>query len=125
MSDEIKKAEKLLPQYRPATDIVELADGFHICLDMPGVAKDALTIDLNENELTVIGRTAYPADPREVAGREFHHVEFGGGEYRRTFTLADSVDREGIVAKLENGVLNLSLPKSDKAKPRRIDITAG
>ncbi len=122
MTNETIAREEKLPKVRPATDIVEKEDGFHIFIDMPGVRKDGLTIDLNADEVTVTGRTYYPADPSEAANRSFSHVEFGGGEYARTFTLSDTVDKEKITAKLDNGVLNLHLPKSEKAVPKKIEI---
>jgi HSP20 family molecular chaperone IbpA len=123
-----QKIERELPRFRPATDIVELEDGFHILVDMPGVRKEELVIDLHENELLVSGKTWYAADPStepNKAGRRYGHQEFGGGAYQRTFTLSDTVDREKIAAKLENGVLNLFLPKAERAKPKRIEVTAG
>lgn len=129
MSNETKaetrtETKRTLPRYRPATDIIEREDGYHILLDMPGVDKNDLVIDLNKQELTISGKTTYPADPEEVEGRKYSHVEFGGAEYRRTFTLSDTVDREKISAKMENGVLRLSLPKAEKARPKKIEISA-
>ncbi len=123
MSEPTVTREDTLPKVRPVTDIVEKQDGFHIFIDMPGVNKEGLTIDLNADEVTVTGRTAYPADPTTEKGRTYSHVEFGGGEFERTFTLSDTVDKEKITAKLENGVLNLHLPKSEKAAPKKIEIT--
>ncbi len=123
MTNETVTREEKLPKVRPATDIVEKEDGFHIYIDMPGVRKDGLAIDLNADEVTVTGRTCYPADPAEDANRSFSHVEFGGGEYVRTFTLSDTVDKEKITAKLDNGVLNLHLPKSERAVPKKIEIS--
>lgn len=120
-----------LPKYRPGSDIVEMADGFHIFMDMPGVKKDDLLIDLNEKEVTVSAMGCYPPDPAaessdpEKGGRRYTHVEFGGGCFERTFTISDVVDREKITAKLEHGVLNLYLPKSEESKPKRISINVG
>ena len=126
MSNETnKETARVLPRYRPATDIIEREDGYHIVLDMPGALKEELVIDLNRQELTVSGKTTYPADPAEREGRKYSHVEFGGCEYRRTFTLSDTVDRDKVSAKLENGVLTLGLPKAEKAKPKRIEINPG
>ncbi len=126
MAENIPAQEaKELPRYRPATDIVEMEDGFHIFLDMPGVPRENLVIDLNENEVAVSGTTSYPADPSQGASAKYAHMEFGGGEYQRTFTLSDNVDREKISAHLENGVLNLYLPKSERATPKRIEISQG
>jgi len=126
MSDQVsKKVEKTLPRHRPATDIIETADGFHIIMDMPGATKQGLVIDLNKNEVAVRGETTYPAEPEQSKDRRYSHVEYGGAEYTRTFTLSDTVDREKITAKLENGVLDLFLPKAEAAQPKRIEISVG
>ena len=116
---------KTLPTYRPVSDILEREDGFHISMDMPGVDKEALAIDLNENELTVSAVTSYPPDPAAQEGRKYHHLEYGGGKYQRTFTISDGVDREKISANLHNGVLSLFIPKAENLKPRRIQVSAG
>jgi HSP20 family molecular chaperone IbpA len=118
-------AGRELPRYRPATDIIEREDGFHILMDLPGVKREDLVIDLNDKEVVITAPTDYPADPGADGGERYAHVEFGGGEYRRAFTLSDNVDREKIEAKLVNGVLNLHLPKSERALPKRIEINAG
>jgi HSP20 family molecular chaperone IbpA len=124
MSNENKELKKTqeqgLPRYSPSTDIIEREDGFHIYMDMPGVQKDELYIDLNDNELTVRGvsRTKRPEKANNV------HMEFGDGEYARSFTISDVVDQENIKAALDNGVLELTLPKAERAKPRKIEIQA-
>lgn len=107
-----------LPAFVPATDIVEQEDGFHIFLDMPGVPKENLSIDLKEGEVVIEGLSNY-APP---AGTSAHHAEFGAGRYARTFALSDAVDRNKIKAVLKDGVLNLFLPKAEAVKPRRISI---
>ncbi len=121
MSDIRKTDEKGMPRVKPATDIVEAEDGFYIFMDMPGVSKEALVIDLNEDEIKVSGRSAYPAPD----GEKLIHVEFGNGEYYRGFTLSHIVDKARIKATLKNGVLELHLPKAEKAQPRKIDIQMG
>lgn len=135
MANEVKKSEQRQPQQqqaqqqeekrfplvRPATDIIEREDGFHIFMDLPGVRKEDLTIDLNENELKVSGKAVHPAQAKAAA----LNVEFVSGEYSRTFTLSDAVDREKIKANMKNGVLELYLPKAEKSQPKRIEIQAG
>lgn len=121
MTNDIQKHEENLPRYRQPSDILEREDGFHIFMDVPGVAKEDLVIDLNENELVVTGRAC--ADPG--AEEKFIEVEFGGCEYRRSFKLSNTVDREHIKANVDNGVLELHLPKAEKAVPKRIEIKAG
>ena len=116
-----KRTPSTLARFRPNTDILEREDGFHIFMDMPGVGKDGLSIDLRENELEVRGRAVYPREENAKA----LHVEFGDGEYVRTFTISDGVDREGIRASLKKGLLELFLPKAARFKPLRIEIQAG
>lgn len=116
-----KTEEKSLPRVKPATDIVETEEGYFIYMDMPGVSKEALIIDLNEDEIKVSGRTSYPAPD----GEKLVHVEFGNGEYYRGFTVSQIVDKARIKASLKNGVLELHLPKAEKAQPRKIEIQMG
>jgi HSP20 family molecular chaperone IbpA len=113
--------ERRLPRVKPATDIIEKEDGFYIYVDLPGVAKKDLVIDLNEDEIKVSGKADYEAPE----GRKLAHVEFGGGEYFRSFTISHIVDKERIRATLTDGVLELYLPRQERVQPRKIEIQAG
>lgn len=127
MSNDVKKSEqqaqqeKRYPLVRPATDIIEREDGFHIFMDLPGVRREDLVIDLHDNELKVSGKAVHPT---QVKG-ETLAMEFTSGEYTRTFTLSDAVNRANIKASMRNGVLELHLPKAEKLQPKRIEIQAG
>ncbi len=116
-----KKHEKTVPVVRPATDILEREDGFYIYMDVPGVKKDDLVLDMQKNQVVVTGisRVEYGKDEK------FMEVQFGNAEYRRTIQISDMVDREKVKAKLNNGTLELYLPKAEETKPRRISITSG
>lgn len=114
----IQKEEKALPRVSPATDIVEREDGFHVFMDIPGVRREDLKIDIQENELTVSGRALAHGGEKE----NYLEVQFGPGEYVRTVTLSDMVDRERIAAVLKDGVLSLHLPRLERLAPRRIPI---
>jgi HSP20 family protein len=119
MTKDIMQTEtKGLPRMKPATDILENAEGFAIYVDMPGVRKEDLLIDLTEDELRIGGKSAYQGATNENRV----HVEFGNVEYTRAFTLSHIVDRERIKATLKNGVLELLLPKAEKALPRKIQV---
>jgi HSP20 family molecular chaperone IbpA len=121
MSDTVvKNEERKMPVYRPATDILEREDGFYIFMDLPGVSKENLCIDLEEDELSVSGHKAVMGE-----GERYAEMQFGGGEFRQTVSLSDIVDREGIEANLNNGVLEIHLPRAESFKPRRIEITEG
>jgi HSP20 family protein len=109
---------KALPRVSPATDILEREDGFYVYMDIPGVRREDLKIDINENELTVSGRALQGAAEKE----SFLEVQFGPGEYLRSVSLSDRVDRERIKASLKNGVLTVHLPRQEKLSPRRIPV---
>jgi HSP20 family molecular chaperone IbpA len=104
----------------PATDIVELKDGFHIMVDLPGVRTEDLTVDIEESELSISATGSYA-----LAGSNLRrlHTEFGSNAYQRRFTLSELVNKEKIEAVLRNGVLQIYLPKAEAMKPRRIEIS--
>jgi HSP20 family protein len=87
---------------------------------MPGVESKNVDVDLNENQLTIIGRI----DPVEAEKEVSLYKEFNWGDYYRSFTLSDVIDQSKIVAKMDQGVLRLTLPKVEKMKPRKIAVTA-
>jgi len=84
---------------------------------VPGVTKENLRLDIDKDELTISGTFE-----EQDAGGEKLIDECIYGEYNRTFTLGDIIDREKIAAKLDNGVLTITLPKHEKVKPRKITI---
>ena len=102
----------------PAVDIYETEDGLTVVADVPGVAKSDLEIHVDDTILTIRGTVSLPK--REDLISE----EFGMMNYFRQFRLSDEVDQSKIKASLENGVLTLDLPKSERAKPRRIEVKA-
>jgi len=121
MKDMEKRNTPAFPRFRPNTDVLEREDGFYIYVDMPGVNKESLSIDLRENELEIRGRSVAPREENMKA----LHVEFGDVEYVRSFTISDGVDREGIRAAMKKGLLEVFLPKAARFQPRRIEIQAG
>lgn len=112
------RASMPLPQGRPATDIIELPDAFVLVLDLPGVPREALSIELRASELVVRGRAQLPRDP----GRKPLHLEFGDVEWTRTFTVADTVARDGIRAVFRHGQLEVLLPKAGAGQRRTIPV---
>jgi len=123
MASEVTKLKK--DQYNqeervivPAVDIFETDNEFVLKADMPGVTKENLDITLENNRLEING--AVPADAEE---KRLKYREFMLYNYHRSFTVGDNIDTQKIAAALENGVLTLTLPKSEKAKPRKIEIT--
>jgi HSP20 family protein len=107
--------------FTPAVDIFETEKEIALLADMPGVKADDLTIDLRDNTLTLSAECT----PIERSDEEGILVEYESGKYYRQFTLGEVVDQEKIDARLENGVLRLSLPKVEKATPKKITVKAG
>lgn len=109
------------PRVRPAADLVEREDGFHLYLDMPGVTREDLTIDIEGDELSIVAVTRFGRGCSE----RVHALEFGDVEYHAKFVLSDMVDVEGIGAQLSNGVLVVDMPRRESARPRRIRVEVG
>lgn len=107
--------------FTPAVDIFETDREIALLADMPGVAADDITIDLNDGVLTLSGEVK----PWENSEESDVLVEFEIGKYYRQFTLSDVIAQDRIEAKIEDGTLRLSLPKAEKAIPRQIAVTAG
>lgn len=102
----------------PLIDIFEEPDGLVLLADLPGAIEDSVAIELEDNLLTLRAETRRTVPESASALLE----EFPFGCYQRTFILSDEVDRSRISAELKHGVLRISLPKAERAKPRRIEI---
>jgi HSP20 family molecular chaperone IbpA len=107
--------------FTPDVDIFENDQQITLLADMPGVASDDITIDLNDNVLNISGEVK----PFEAGDERDVLVEFEVGRYSRQFTVSEVIDQSKIEAKHEDGVLRLTLPKAEKAIPRQIAVTAG
>jgi len=102
----------------PPVDIYETKNGLVVTADLPGVAKEGLDIRVENNLLTIRGKAAHAA-PGDPIYREYGLVNFF-----RQFELNERVDQNKIFAELKHGVLTLSLPKAEEAKPRKIEVRA-
>ncbi len=102
----------------PAANIWETTDGYALQAEMPGVSKDGLEITVENNELTIVGRRSDEALKGDVVYRESR-----AWDYKRVFELDPSIDAAKITAKIEQGVLTLTLPKAEAVKPRKITIS--
>jgi HSP20 family protein len=105
----------------PPVDIFEDGSGFTLVADMPGVSRDQLGVRVTGDNLVIEGTATVPASGE----MELLYGEVSNLQYRRSFTLSRELDPGKIEAKLNNGVLRLTIPKSEEAKPRRIDVSVG
>ena len=105
--------------YLPATDIYETPEALVVIMEMPGVDKEDIEMAIENDALAVSGRI----DLGKYQDLMSVYTEYNIGNYRRSFTLSNVVDREKITASHENGVLKLKLPKVAAALPRKIAVS--
>jgi HSP20 family protein len=104
--------------YRPNVDILELPDELLVLADMPGVKPGEIDIRFEDGELTIHG----PAAARQKPDANYLLMEYGVGDFYRTFRVSEQIDASKIHAEYADGVLRLHLPKVEAAKPRKIEV---
>lgn len=104
--------------YMPPTDIFETDEALTMVLEMPGVSKDDISVDLENDQLAIEGKL----DFSKYDDLEPLYTEYNVGHYKRTFSLSNKINQDKISADLKDGVLTLVLPKSEAYKPRKIAV---
>ncbi|HWD94462.1 MAG TPA: Hsp20/alpha crystallin family protein [Verrucomicrobiae bacterium] len=102
----------------PNVNIFETQEGYVLEAEMPGVGKDGLEITLEGTEITIAGRR----NPETVTGVPLFR-ERNNADYRRVFELDPAIDTAKVSAKIEQGILTVTLPKSERVKPRKITVS--
>jgi HSP20 family protein len=102
----------------PTADIYETKDALTVILEMPGVEKNNVIVGVQDGALNVEGRL----DLKKYQGLQPLHIEYNIGHYLRSFQLSSKIDQEKIEAAMKDGVLSLTLPKVEEAKPRTINV---
>jgi HSP20 family protein len=115
------KEESTVPArtFVPTADIYEDRDSLKVILEMPGVEKGNVDIRIEEGVLFVEGHL----DLAKYRGLQPLYTEYNIGNYARSFRLSNAIDQDKIGAELKDGVLSLTLPKAEKAKPRAIQVS--
>ena len=108
--------------WAPALDISERKDAYLVTVELPGVEADDLQITLEDGLLTIQGERHFAHDSSE---QQFHRIERRYGAFRRSITLPAQVMAEQIEAMVDNGVLQILVPKMEEAKPKRIQVRPG
>lgn len=103
----------------PTVNIYELPTGYVLEADLPGVSKEGVELSVEDNILTISGKRNYAATESQEVYRESLQAD-----YRRAFELDPAIDSAKISAKIEQGVLTVTLPKGEKALQRKIEITS-
>lgn len=105
--------------WAPAVDVSENGENFVVHAELPGIKQEDIDIELENNVLTLKGQRKFE---RKDEKENYHFVERSYGSFYRSFTLPRNVDPNGIQASFSDGVLTISIPKAEEAKPRKVQI---
>ncbi len=103
----------------PAVDLEETEDAFKITAELPGMTKKDIKITLENNVLSISGEKK---GEKEVKEKNYHRVERSYGKFHRAFELPGAVNRDKIEAEYKDGILSISVPKTEEAKPKQIEV---
>src|ERR1044072_1111245 len=111
-----------LRRWMPAMDLVETEDHFVLRADLPGLSEGDVSIEVEDNVLTVSGERKAE---HETTQEGYHRVERAFGSFSRSLTLPEGVDADAVTASFDRGVLEIRIPKPEQRKPRKISIGVG
>jgi HSP20 family protein len=109
-------------RWAPPMDLVEAEDHFQLKADLPGLGEGDVSLEVQDNVLTISGERKSENEQRQ---KGWYRVERSFGRFSRSLTLPEGVDADGIKASFDKGVLEVSIPKPEERKPRRIAIGDG
>ncbi|GKS63986.1 molecular chaperone [Nitrospira sp.] len=113
------KETMIVADWTPSVDISETEGEYQIKAEIPDVKKEDVKVTLEDGVLTIQGERKHE---KEEKGKKYHRIERSYGSFVRTFSLPDVIDEDKVKAEFKEGVLNLSLPKSEKAEPKAIGV---
>jgi HSP20 family protein len=116
-----EEAEGTRASWAPPIDIYETPEAYRVVAELPGFSPDQVDVTVNEGTLTIKGERKFYD---EVNEENFHRVERRFGAFQRIVSLPQQVESDNVEASFDKGVLTVSIPKAEKAKPRRIEIKA-
>lgn len=106
--------------FMPSVDISETENNFEVSVALPGMNKDDINVDLENGRLTVSGERKFE---NEENGKNFHRVESSFGSFSRSFQLPDTIEEDSVVAKYQDGILNITIDKSEEKVKKQIKIS--
>jgi HSP20 family protein len=116
------KETMIVADWTPTVDISETDGEYQIKAEIPDVKKEDVKVTLEDGVLTIQGERK---QEKEEKGKKYHRIERSYGSFVRSFSLPDVIDEEKVKAEFKDGVLSLHLPKSEKAKPKAIEVKVG
>jgi HSP20 family protein len=117
------QADSMAGSWVPSVDVRETKDAIEVVAELPGMKPEEVEVNIENNVLTIGGEKKHEVSEGNGEG-EYHFVERRYGRFERSFTLPRTVDAGRIAARFSNGLLTITLPKAEAAKPRRVEIQA-
>jgi HSP20 family protein len=116
------KEAMTVAEWVPLVDIVEDEKEYLIKAELPEVKKEDVKVTVEDDVLTITGERKYE---KEEKGKKYHRVERAYGSFERSFTLPEDADGSKVSAEFKDGILKVRLPKSEKAKPKAVEVKVG
>jgi HSP20 family protein len=113
------KETMTVADWTPSVDISETEGEYQIKAEIPDVKKEDVKVTVEDGVLTIQGERKHEVEEK---GKKYHRIERSYGSFVRTFSLPDVIEADKVKAEFKDGVLNLHLPKSEKAKPKSIEV---
>ena len=113
------KETMIVADWTPSVDISETGGEYQIKAEIPDVKKEDVKVTVEDGVLTIQGERKHE---KEEKGKKYHRIERSYGSFVRTFSLPDVIEEDKVKAEFKDGVLNLHLPKSEKAQPKAIEV---
>ena len=115
----VAEEEMIQGAWIPPVDIFETGDSIVIKAELPGISKEDITLEVKENTLTIKGEKKFEKDVKEES---YHRVERSYGAFQRAFSLPGTVQQDKVKAKFRDGILEITIPKAEEAKPKQIKV---
>jgi len=103
----------------PSTSLAETQDGYEVTVELPGLQAEDVNVELKDGELWISGEKK---EEHEDKGKNYYHIERRFGHFHRSIPLPGTMDADGVQAEYKDGILKIQVPKSEHAKPRRIEV---
>ena len=117
-----KREALTVAEWAPLVDIVEDEQEYVISAEIPGVNKEDIKVGVQDDVLTISGHRKYEKEEKD---KKFHRIERAYGSFARSFTLPEDSDGEKVAAEFKDGMLKVHLPKTEKVKPKQIEVKIG
>ena len=115
----VAEEEMVQGAWVPPVDIFETGDSIVIRAELPGISKEDIALEVKDNTLSIKGEKKFEKDIKE---ENYHRVERSYGAFQRAFSLPGTVQQEKVKAKFKDGILEVTLPKAEEAKPKQIKV---